>query len=255
MKQSESINKLCAGLAHAQSQFVTLPKDKAGYGYRYTDLDTVISNIRPILSQHGLGFIQSLTTMDTGNYGLTTRIFADNGEFIEDSFPLPEVTVTGRDGKSKMNKAQELGTAITYMKRYALCAMLGISSDEDTDSVTTPPQEQPRAQQKPATRPQPQKAPQLPGGPDTPEQKKNINYLLGTKKKNGEPVFSSDEVNYISQLRQTKTADEVIDYLRSELKTRTAVQATPSYEEASSGFVDTINQQQPTFPGDDDAIF
>lgn len=127
MKQSESITKLLESFCKAQGEFPTLPKDKNGYNYKYTDLDTVISTVRPILAKYNIGFMQSLTTLENGSPAITTRLFNNAGEWIEDTTPLPNVSL------SKGNAAQNTGAAITYMKRYTLCAMLGISSDEDPD--------------------------------------------------------------------------------------------------------------------------
>ena len=128
MKQSESVKALLESFAKAQAKFPTLPKDKSGYGYKYTDLDTVISTVRPILAENGLGFMQTLGALESGKSAITTRVFNTAGEWIEDTGPLPDVAM------AKTNAAQNLGAAITYMKRYALCAMLGMSSDEDVDA-------------------------------------------------------------------------------------------------------------------------
>ena len=127
MKQSETIKSLLEGLVKAQAEFPTLPKDKSGYGYKYTDLDTVISTVKPILAKFNIGFMQMLSTLEGNVKAITTRVFNSAGEWIEDTTPLPDVAM------AKTNAAQNLGAAITYMKRYTLCAMLGISSDEDVD--------------------------------------------------------------------------------------------------------------------------
>lgn len=132
MRQSDSVKSLLESLAKAQSEFVTLPKDKNGYGYKYTDIDTVINYVRPILSKYGLGFMQSLSSLSSTAKeipAITTRVFHSSGEWIEDTTVLPDVTL------AKTNNAQNMGASITYMRRYFLCAMLGITSDEDTDAV------------------------------------------------------------------------------------------------------------------------
>lgn len=208
MKQSENCKTLFAAVLKAQGDFETLPKDKQGYGYKYTDLDTVISYLRPILKSNGIGFMQTLTTIE-GKSGLTTRLFNAEGEWIEDTTFLPEVQLKGT------NSAQNMGAAITYMKRYALCAILGISSDEDTDAVV---------ENKPA--PKPQQKPQdalkfrLKGGEDTPEEHEKIKALLDTKDKDGKLIFEKEQTEVI-RWRHEKTAAEVIDYLEKEKAKRT----------------------------------
>lgn len=111
-----------------QSEFVTLPKDKNGYGYKYTDLDTIVNYIRPILKKHNFAFTQCLQALD-GKNGIMTMLIHSSGETLSGFCLLPEV-----DGKG-MNNAQKMGASITYMKRYGLAAILGLSTDEDTDGV------------------------------------------------------------------------------------------------------------------------
>lgn len=127
MTQSENITELLAALAEAQFEFPTMPKSSKAYGYNYTDLDTIVQMTKPILHKHGLAYIQSV-----GGGGervtLTTRLFHKSGQYIEDTAAIPEIT------GAKNNAAQLLGMGITYMRRYALCAMLGITSDEDVDA-------------------------------------------------------------------------------------------------------------------------
>lgn len=215
MKQSESINTLLKLLIMAQSQYPTLPKDKKGYGYNYTDLDTVITTIKPIFEKNKLGFIQSLTTLENGKNGITTRIFSVEGEWIEDTIALPDVAM------AKTNAAQNLGASITYMRRYALCSMLGISSDEDVDATTTTETQFKQTQSK---TPQKQQATtQLKGGPDTPDQTKIINELLKTEK-NGIKIFSPEEIKQVASWRLEYTADEVIASLQDEVNKRKAAQ-------------------------------
>jgi len=210
MKQSESINTLLKSLTMAQSEYPTLPKDKKGYGYNYTDLDTVITTIKPIFEKNKLGFIQSLTTLENGKNGITTRIFSVEGEWIEDTIALPDVAM------AKTNAAQNLGASITYMRRYALCSMLGISSDEDVDATTTT-ETQSQTPQKKNT---PSK---IKGGPDTPAQTKIINDLLKTEI-NGIKVFSPEEIKQVASWRLEYTAEEVIATLSEEAAKRTAIQ-------------------------------
>lgn len=221
MKQSESVKTLLETFTKVQAELQTLPKDKNGYGYKYTDLDTVISYIRPIFAQNKLGFMQTLTTLENGKSAITTRLFNAAGEWLEDTTPLPEVSM------AKTNAAQNLGAAITYMKRYTLCAMLGISSDEDVDgNVTTAVKTEPAGQSnnsnKWAKEPAANKeTPALAGGPDTPEQKKRINEILATKKPDGSKVFSAEDCAMVTKWRTERTAEEVIQNLKEMLKERT----------------------------------
>lgn len=220
MLQSESIAELLAALAEVQSELPTMPKSSQAYGYKYTDLDTITQTIKPILSKHGIGYIQSVGGLTGNELTLTTRIFNKKGEYIEDTAALPTITST------KNNAAQTLGMSITYMRRYALCAMLGITSDEDVDAningtaqpkesnKTTPPKQEARPKQPARFDFKPK------GGETTPAEKREIVGLLASKYANGAPVFSKDEEKKYSAMRKDYTAREVIDAIKKELQTR-----------------------------------
>lgn len=184
MNQSETIKALLESLVNAQAELVTLPKNKQGYGYKYTELDTVISSIKPILAKHHIAFMQSLTTLE-GRPAITTRLFNKDGEWIEDTITLPPVEM------AKTNAAQNLGAAITYMRRYALCSILGISSDEDTDAATVTPEKKESKPRKVYS----EKASW------TEEQMKEIGNLLNTTDSEGAGLFSDkDKAAFKKQL-------------------------------------------------------
>ena len=133
MKQSENIGDLLAALVEIQNEIPTMPKDSQAYGYKYADLDTITKVIKPVLFKHGVGYLQSVGQGVSG-LTLTTRFFHKSGQWIEGEALLPVITNT------KSNAAQSMGMSITYMRRYALSAMLGITSDEDTDANFSAPQ-------------------------------------------------------------------------------------------------------------------
>lgn len=250
MRQSESIKTLLQDFTKAQSEFPTLPKDKNGYNYKYSDLDTVITTVRPILAKYNLGFMQSLTTLENGRWAITVRLFNASGEWIEDTTPLPDVSL------AKGNAAQNVGAAITYMKRYTLCAMLGISSDEDPDgkpdgnpdfnarnkSQNNNPAPQNNARQN--NRKPPVAQPK--GGPDTPEQKEEINRLLSATYSDGTPIFNQADFNTIGQLRTQFTAPEVIQKIKNESITRINAKAGTKPQE----FPEDLPYDNNPFPED-----
>ena len=212
MKQSESVKTILSDLGKAQAEFPTLPKDSNGYNYKYTNLDTVISTLRPILSKHNIGFMQSLTTLENNKAAMTTRLFHTTGEWLEDTTPLPDVLL------SKGNAAQNMGAAITYMKRYTICAMLGVSCDEDPDGKADGNPDFNARNQKSQNHGPAQKQNNTPaGGWDTPEQGKRIKELLGSKYPDGTQIFTDSDYRAITSMRAQKTADEVIRMLNEEV--------------------------------------
>ena len=238
MLQSENISELLATLVEVQSELPTMPKSSQAYGYKYTDLDTITQTIKPILSNHGIGYIQSVGGLTENTLTLTTRIFNKKGEYIEDTAALPTITST------KNNAAQTLGMSITYMRRYALCAMLGITSDEDVDAningiVQT--QSKPTQSKQETSSKQPAKFAFEPkGGETTPAEKKELGGLLSTKYPDGSAVFSKAEAKKYSDMRKDYTAREVIEIIRRDLNAK----LNPTSQMQTAGDVMRAQAQQ-----------
>ena len=147
MNKSESVAQLYAALSKAQGAFATINKantatvpTKAGgsYSYDFADWSDVVEAVRPILAAHGLGFTQWPVVNAHGNEALETMIFHESGEWMSATMLL----------HGAENGAQAQGSAITYAKRYALCAALGIATDKDDDGQAAQQNHRPSAQQK-----------------------------------------------------------------------------------------------------------
>lgn len=209
MLQSENIADLMKDLVQLQAELPTMPKDSIGYGYNYTSLDTIVSTIKPIMAKHNLAFMQSVGGLE--NVTITTRIFNAMGQYIEDTVQLPTIQA------NKMNNAQVLGAVITYMRRYTLCALLGITADEDVDAAL-PAKEEKKAPVQNA----PQKFPDFEpkGGPATHAESDRLNALVRAKYQNGKPVFTGEEINLYLSYRKDKTASELIAFIENALKNR-----------------------------------
>lgn len=205
MKQSENITELLNALAEIQNELPTMPKNSKAYGYKYTDLDTITQIIKPILHKHNVGYLQSVGS-ENGATTLTTRIFS-KGEWIEDTAVLPIISSV------KNNAAQTLGMSITYMRRYMLSAMLGITSDEDVDANNFVQNQQNNSASQKAK-------PQLKGGESTAAEKQEIKNLCSTTYSNGNRVFSNEEIKIYSNMRTNLSAKELIDLLKKDVQIR-----------------------------------
>jgi len=95
---------------------------------KYADLTALIEGTKENLNKHGLAVTQLLR-----NDGLTTMLLHTSGEYLSSTFKIEPT-----EGKGT-NRAQEMGVAITYSRRYAYAAILGLVTDEDTDGSTPPP--------------------------------------------------------------------------------------------------------------------
>lgn len=126
MAATETAGLLTAMLA-VQSEAPTLKKSAANpafKGSKYAPLDEIVETVGPILIKHGLVW-STLPGSDTqGQPSLTYRLsHAPTGESIEGTMPL----LLSKDD------AQGQGSAITYARRYSLCAVLNLVADDDDD--------------------------------------------------------------------------------------------------------------------------
>ncbi len=206
MRQSESIKNLLPALMDAQKEIPTMPKNAKAYGYNYTDLDTITSVIKPILARHNISYMQSVGMDDEGRSTLTTRIFSRDGEYIEDVTTLPVIQ------SAKNNSAQTMGMAITYVRRYALCAMLGITSDEDVDANTVMGNSVPQNVQSTMNGTVSRQ-----GNSDVSSE---INKLISMVDANGAAVFSDDEKNSYRAMWKQKPPMQILSEVKAALKAK-----------------------------------
>ena len=122
------MKNLFKALANFQQEVPVIHKGTQGYGYSYSDLTAIFKVINPLLKKHGLGFTQLV-----GDGTVKTIFFhvesSESIESIETTTTIPQgVSLKG------MNDFQVLGSAITYIRRYAISAMLGLITDKDLDA-------------------------------------------------------------------------------------------------------------------------
>jgi len=133
MKQSDSIANLAKGLIQAQKAIqasVAKNATNATFGSDYADLGAVIEAIKSHLNGAGIVVLQSPTLPDKqGNVCLTTRLVHETGEWMEDTCSTPMAYLD----------PQGFGSAVSYLRRYALTAMMGLyqaESDDDGSAAT-----------------------------------------------------------------------------------------------------------------------
>lgn len=127
MKASENFGEIAKALVLARTKVENLYKSGKSYSNKYIPLDDVVDHLKAVLPALGLGYIQLPEGGTDGTIGLSTRIFHTSGEWIEAS---AEFALTNMKG---INVSQGAGSAISYFRRYALCAAFGIVGDDDTD--------------------------------------------------------------------------------------------------------------------------
>jgi hypothetical protein len=119
---------LAAALAAFQSSLPKIAKDaivNAGaIRYKYADLAGVSAVVLPLLGSVGLSFNARPTVNEQGQFVLAYELLHTSNESRTGQYPLPDV----RDPK-------QIGSAITYARRYALCSVVGVAPDEDDDGT------------------------------------------------------------------------------------------------------------------------
>lgn len=108
----------------------TVPTKSGGtYKYTYADLTSITEIVFPKLTALGLSWVTMPNLVDGKNV-LRYSLRHVKGEELTGDFPLPADTTP-----------QTLGSAITYARRYALCAVLGLApanEDDDGAAASTP---------------------------------------------------------------------------------------------------------------------
>lgn len=130
---SNEVGGLMEALAKSQAEFPPIPKnssvkyaDRGGgmINFRYADLDTILQHTRPILSRNGIAVIQYFDSAGGLDFLVTRLSWKD--QWIEGRLRIV----------CESTKPQDLGAVVTYMRRYSLSAMLGVTADEDDDAVS-----------------------------------------------------------------------------------------------------------------------
>lgn len=142
--KSDAINELAAALSKAQSKLSHVKKDrtarirmKAGgeYSYNYADLGSTWDAGRAALTDNGLS-VSQLPSFDSGWLMLDTILMHASGQYISSQM---------RTRADEMD-VKSIGSAITYLRRYAFAAIIGLVADEDDDGSAPNPKADPRDQ-------------------------------------------------------------------------------------------------------------
>lgn len=137
-RSSESIGNIAAALARAQSELINPEKSltatiqspfprEADRTFRYASLASGLDIVRKSLGQHEIATVQT-TSIDqgTGQLQLTTLLAHASGEWISSEWPICPTSETA--------SPHRMGAALSYARRYALFALVGIAGEDDLDA-------------------------------------------------------------------------------------------------------------------------
>lgn len=140
-RSSESIGAIAAALAKAQGELSNPEKSlvatirspfprEADRTFRYASLASGLDIVRKSLGQHEIATLQTTAiNQDSGQIQLTTLLAHSSGEWISSDWPVCAVSETA--------VPHRMGAALTYARRYALFALVGIAGEDDLDAPDT----------------------------------------------------------------------------------------------------------------------
>lgn len=128
MLTSESITKITPALIKAQGDFAPAVKAKVNphFKSKYVPLDAVLDAIAEPLRANGIAILQQ-TDVEDAQTILVTRLVHESGEWIAGRYPVHPVKAD----------PQGEGSALTYARRYALMALVGIAPEDDDGNAAT----------------------------------------------------------------------------------------------------------------------
>ena len=141
-RSSESIGAIAAALARAQGELTNPEKSLTGTirwplpgegekTFRYASLASGLDIVRKSLGRHEIATIQTTAIdPDSGQIRLTTLLAHASGEWISSDWPVCPV--------SEIGTPHRMGKALTYARRYALFALVGIAGEDDLDAPDEP---------------------------------------------------------------------------------------------------------------------
>jgi hypothetical protein len=125
MEKSESIKEIATALCRFQGSIEKIKKTNVNPYFKsaYASLSDILDVIREPLTENGLSFVQ----FPKGLYGLETMLMHTSGEWLSEWYEMVPTK----------NDPQGAGSVITYQRRYALGAILGLNIDVDDDTNKT----------------------------------------------------------------------------------------------------------------------
>ena len=124
MRTSTSISTIAKALAAASADLRNPAMDATNPGFKskFISLVGLIDSLRAPLHAHGIIVLQPVSSPVAGRVRVTTTLLHSSGEWMSSSADLASGAT-----------AQSFGTAVSYLRRYTLQAMLGVSGDADAD--------------------------------------------------------------------------------------------------------------------------
>ena len=122
------MKNLCIKLLALQKEIKPVVKDSTNpfFKSKYFDINSILAEIKPLLNKYSLVILQPVVIID-GKPALETMVTdTESNETFKSQCPLPENL-----------KPQDMGSAITYFRRYSLQSLLLLEAEDDDGNVAS----------------------------------------------------------------------------------------------------------------------
>lgn len=164
---------------------------KTSYSYNYANLGDLSPLVLPLLAKHGLAWTAK-PTMVGNAFVLEYRLTHSSGQSEAGIYPLPD---------PMRASPQQLGSAITYARRYALCAVTGIAPGKDDDDAAA-------SSHRPAS-----SKPRTPEEIQADEVRGEITELMDAQQLNGLAVVKAYHRRFKVDIRNETKAENLREFL------------------------------------------
>lgn len=125
------MENLAKALAKFQKEHHSAKRGGRGNYGQYVTLADALQAVQPATT-FGLAHTQTLEYLGDGLMAVCTTLLHESGESIVSRLPMPIKFENGRG-----NAMQQLGSALTYARRYGLLSIYGLAGDDDDDAEST----------------------------------------------------------------------------------------------------------------------
>lgn len=207
-------DNLASALALVQTKLPEIDKSKTAtvqtksggsYSYAYADLAAVSKEILPLLGDCGLSWMTKPTLTEDGKLVLEYKLMHVSGESEEGTYPLPQ-----------SGTPQEIGSAITYARRYTLCSVTGVAPEQDDDDGTAATATKPKTRKAAEKATQateatpPRKVQRRPVEPDLPDDKEPPKPTEITKPQLAKLVILFNQLGWTDRDDRLRAASTIV---------------------------------------------
>lgn len=226
-------------------------------GFNFRGIDDVMNELHPVMAECGLFVVPTVLeenrtagTTRSGGSMFYTRLKIEFTFYAQDGSNIKSIVIG--EAMDSGDKASNKALSIAF--KYAMLQVFCIPTEEDKDPDAT---SHTFDEMKSGTKPEQKKAQNtqsaqktqragLAGGPDTETEHREINSILGAMYEDDTKIFSNQDCQKISTMRQTMTAREVINYLRDEVNHRGQMYAQ-AYQKGAESQAITPEQEEELF--------